>query len=615
MAKQITSKKVRKENFEIKWIFSTAILITLFINPKLTDPFNAPKMYLLMLSSVAIASFLIFQTTNKTHLILKSPLTPILIIFILILAIQVALTDLKYAAIFGDNLRQLGFLTYFGFAIFMLASIKFFRFESRLLLYNSIFVSSAFYIVYGIMQYTGNDPFNWVNQYNPIIGTLGNPNYSSALMAVLATLCFSFFFDQDLTKVKRTLFVLAFSLLAIVIVLTDASQGLLSMVAGVGLFSAVKLFKLRPSFGIASFVILVTGALFVLAGILQSGPLERFLYKPSVTLRGYYWRSGLEMLQNNLLTGVGIERFGVNFRQSVDPEFPIKFGYELMTNNAHNVPIQLFATGGIFLGLAYLAVLFTVLFYGLLGVRKLSGSRLNLLIGIFSAWIAYQLQSVVSIDNIGLTIWGWVLGGTIVGLVTSSMHGESAIDSNKSSHLVRKKSGASFQPLVTGVLLISCLILVLRLTQSESVMFKNRTQFNQASTQGQGTLPADLSSVIDDPLAQPYYKIEAADMFFMLGDNQAAITAAEKVVEYDPINSTYLGVLATMYEAVGRFDEAINQRVTLSRYDPNNARNYLQLIKLYKQVGDLANAKLMLDKIVLLTPGSEVADLARRELQ
>ena len=615
MAKQITSKKVRKENFEIKWIFSTALLITLFINPKLTDPFNAPKMYLLMLSSVVIASFLIFQTTNKTHLIPKSPLAPILIIFILILAIQVALTDLKYAAIFGDNLRQLGFLTYFGFAIFMLASIKFFRFESRLLLYNSIFVLSAFYIVYGIMQYTGNDPFNWVNQYNPIIGTLGNPNYSSALMAVLATLCFSFFFDQDLTKVKRTLFVLAFSLLAIVIVLTDASQGLLSMVAGVGLFSAVKLFKLRPGFGIASFVILVTGASFVLAGILQSGPLERFLYKPSVTLRGYYWRSGLEMLQNNLLTGVGIERFGVNFRQSVDPEFPIKFGYELMTNNAHNVPIQLFATGGIFLGLAYLAVLFTVLFYGLLGVRKLSGSRLNLLIGIFSAWIAYQLQSVVSIDNIGLTIWGWVLGGTIVGLVTSSMHGESAIDSNKSSHLVRKKSGASFQPLVTGVLLISCLILVLRLTQSESVMFKNRTQFNQASTQGQGTLPADLSSVIDDPLAQPYYKIEAADMFFMLGDNQAAITAAEKVVEYDPINSTYLGVLATMYEAAGRFDEAINQRVTLSRYDPNNAKNYLQLIKLYKQVGDLANAKLMLDKIVLLTPGSEVADLARRELQ
>jgi tetratricopeptide (TPR) repeat protein len=195
------------------------------------------------------------------------------------------------------------------------------------------------------------------------------------------------------------------------------------------------------------------------------------------------------------------------------------------------------------------------------------------------------------------------------------MRGENAIDGKKSSHLVRKKSGASFQPLVTGVLLISCLILVLRLTQSESVMFKNRTQFNQASTQGQGTLQADLSSVINDPLAQPYYKIEAADMFFMLGDNQAAITAAEKVVKYDPINSTYLGVLATMYEASSRIDEAINQRVTLSRYDPNNARNYLQLIKLYKQVGDITNATRMLDKIVLLTPDSEVADLARRELQ
>ena len=134
MAKQITSKKAHKEHFEIKWIFSTAILITLFINPKLTDPFNAPKMYLLMLSSVVIASFIIFQPSNRTHLIPKSLLTPILIIFIAIFAIQVTLTDLKYTAIFGDNLRQLGFITYFGFALFMLAAMKFFKFEARQLL-------------------------------------------------------------------------------------------------------------------------------------------------------------------------------------------------------------------------------------------------------------------------------------------------------------------------------------------------------------------------------------------------------------------------------------------------------------------------------------------------
>jgi O-antigen ligase len=615
MTKQMMPNKNRRNFSEIKWVFASAVLITVFINPKLTDPFNAPKMYLLMLSSVIVVSFLVFQEKSIHKAKSKNLITACMSLFLTIFAVQVLFTDLKYVAIFGDNLRQLGFLTYLGFVVFMLATIKFFKFEARRLFYNAILVLSAFYVVYGIMQYSGNDPFNWINQYNPIIGTLGNPNYASALMAILATLCFSFFFDQEMKSAQRILFVAVSLLLAFVVYLTDASQGLLAMAAGVGLFVAVKLFKFKPVLGIASFITLIAGATVVLAGILQSGPLERFLYKPSVTLRGYYWRSGLEMLQSNWLTGVGIERFGVHFRQNVDPEFPIKFGYELMTTNAHNVPIQLFATGGVFLGLAYLAILSLVLFYAVLGIHKLSGNRLNLCIGLFAAWAAYQLQSVVSIDNIGLTIWGWVLGGAIIGLVTSSIFGENTTTGRQSNLIARKKSGASLQPLVIGVMLIFSLILVLRLTQAESIMFKNRTQFNQVSTQGQDTLQTDLNLVINDPLAQPYYKIQAADMFFMLGNSQEAITAAEKVLRQDPINPTYIGVLATMFEASGRFNEAIDQRIELSKYDPNNAKNYLQLIKLYKQVGDITNATQMLNKIVSLTPSSEVANLARRELQ
>lgn len=61
MARQVAFKKKGKEFSEAKWIFTFAVLITLFINPKLADPFNAPKMYLLILSSVIILSFLIFK--------------------------------------------------------------------------------------------------------------------------------------------------------------------------------------------------------------------------------------------------------------------------------------------------------------------------------------------------------------------------------------------------------------------------------------------------------------------------------------------------------------------------------------------------------------------------
>ena len=33
-----------------------------------------------------------------------------------------------------------------------------------------------------------------------------------------------------------------------------------------------------------------------------------------------------------------------------------------------------------------------------------------------SAWIGFQAQSLISIDNIGIAVWGWLLGGAIIGL-------------------------------------------------------------------------------------------------------------------------------------------------------------------------------------------------------
>jgi tetratricopeptide (TPR) repeat protein len=118
-----------------------------------------------------------------------------------------------------------------------------------------------------------------------------------------------------------------------------------------------------------------------------------------------------------------------------------------------------------------------------------------------------------------------------------------------------------------------------------------------------------------DPFAQPYYKIEAADAFYVLRINDLAISGAEQVVKLDPINPIYMGTLATMYETMGKYSDAIKQRTDLINYDPNNAKNYLQLIKLYKQVGDLNSATKMYEKIISLAPNSEAANLAKAEIQ
>ena len=165
-------------------------------------------------------------------------------------------------------------------------------------------------------------------------------------MAILATLTFSFMFDKQITSWQRIFFLaLTLGLLA-TIYLSNARQGLLSLAIGLGFFISFKLLKKNAVLGSLSLVGLFLVSIVAVAGILQKGPLERFLYKDSVSLRGHYWRAGLNMFRENTFFGVGIDSYGSYFRLYRDPNFPVRYGYDLTSNNAHNVPIQMFATGG-----------------------------------------------------------------------------------------------------------------------------------------------------------------------------------------------------------------------------------------------------------------------------
>lgn len=49
------------------------------------------------------------------------------------------------------------------------------------------------------------------------------------------------------------------------------------------------------------------------------------------------------------------------------------------------------------------------------------GERRFIAVGIFVGWLSFQAQSFISIDNIGISIWGWILGGAIIGLSFSDI--------------------------------------------------------------------------------------------------------------------------------------------------------------------------------------------------
>ena len=76
-----------------------------------------------------------------------------------------------------------------------------------------------------------------------------------------------------------------------------------------------------------------------------------------------------------------------------------------------------------------------------------------------SGWIAFQAQSIISINQIGLAIWGWVLSGLIIGYEINTRGGEVIEDkrlSKKAVKPVQASAGTTlgmFVGLIVGVLI------------------------------------------------------------------------------------------------------------------------------------------------------------------
>jgi hypothetical protein len=154
-------------------------------------------------------------------------------------------------------------------------------------------------------------------------------------------------------------------------------------------------------------------ALFALLGALQVGPLTKYIYKTSVSLRGQYWLAGWNTGESHPFTGVGMDSFGDWYRRSRDLHALELPGVNTVVNAAHNVPLDMFAFGGWPLLVTYLIVMGLA---GISAVRMVIRNKAYDPIHavLVTSWVGYQVQSIISINQIGLAIWGWLLSGLLI---------------------------------------------------------------------------------------------------------------------------------------------------------------------------------------------------------
>jgi hypothetical protein len=77
------------------------------------------------------------------------------------------------------------------------------------------------------------------------------------------------------------------------------------------------------------------------------------------------------------------------------------------------VAIDIFAFGGLPLLVSYLAIT-GIVFLSIIRHALRTREFDYVFVSLVGAWISFQLQSVISINQIGLAVWGWVFGAAIV---------------------------------------------------------------------------------------------------------------------------------------------------------------------------------------------------------
>jgi len=602
------------DTFAIRWLLAGLAGVTLYFQINVADPFNSPKMWVVLL----IASWLIgYVIRYRSVLYTSKDLVKsfyFIAIFMISMGFASLVTDVRYIALFGDTQRRNGLLTYLGFSIIFISALMFFRtYNIQSLFTVTLFIASVS-AFYGGLQTTGNDFVDWKNSHNPLIGTQGNPNFSSAVMAVMAVILCSSVLLRSTSNLNKTICILVSLTLIFLIFRSNARQGLLSFLIGVGVLQLIWIAGKNRKFGLiytlVSLPILVLGIL----GILQIGPLQNLLYKSSVTVRGYYWRAGWEMLKDNPLFGVGIDRYGAYFMEYRDVAYPLNYGFEITSSNAHNTFLQFFATGGIFLGASYLLLTVWVFTRAIKGLRKLEGDSRLALAGLFSAWIAFHAQSFVSIDNLGVSIWGWVLSGSIIGV--STFESQNSNEARK-VFLSRPNDFNLQRVLISGLVTFLTIALVAVLYRGENNTYKSAGSYNQQDQAAIAIFRSVQLRVANTPLVDINYHLRSAQSLIQFGLVDEGLKVLDNVYQRDQRNLDTLKFLSLTYEYKNEFDKSIEYREKIVELNPWDAPNYLQLGLNYKKVGDTVKSSEMLNILNSFSSGPNSAPIleqAREQL-
>jgi len=563
-----------------KFTILIAVLITLAISPLLLYAATTPKFYLLFLILIILLIKFIWEVKFYFNFLSKILFLSCVALILSYIINVITTKDPIVTTLLGSTASRNGLISNLSYVlIFLLFASRKNNFQINTeLVFKNLFYLGLINSIYGLMQYYGYDLVPWTSSGSSDRGIyiylmLGNTNYSSLLLNF--TLIATLYFVSDLRNHKPLLFIGWLSILVhlVLLFLIFDIQGIVTLL--ISIFFIFRIWIIQYNF-MASillklwwFLLLIT-SFFSVLGLRGVGPLASFLFKESLIDRLYTWTIAWDIIKNNFIFGVGMDSFfsGYSMYRTVESVEYRRKNFDSYVDNAHNIFLQNFATGGIFVFLSYFLVWLLVLIACLRVIKNPKiDPRLNWLVVL---WFASQLYMTVSPGIIPLSVWTWIFAGLIASnFYCTGLDSDHKIG-DKKPMAKNRVSNYSKNTTVFASLIIASIITGKSL-YSDYLFVKARSDL---LIYKQNDPRINISNIYDSAkyLYSIDHKVLAARILANSGNEFEALELSQNVIDLFPRSLAGWDTIATIYEQSGRSKLAIPYRKMTVQLDPLNPR-------------------------------------------
>jgi hypothetical protein len=540
----------------------------LVITGTVTDPVNVTKLF--ALGGVAVAALGVLLAFGLQELWAGSKALVIFVALFLVASLNAIMNSEGpwTQNLYGAYGRNTAFIAYLLLISVVLSVAVLRRENSFNYLIWGLLGAGFVNVVYCIWVIAFGDFLTWSNPYGNILGTFGNPNFVGAFLGLFAASMIAYIFKQGTSIAVRVVAAVVFIVTVYAIIDSNAIQGRVVVAAGLCI---VGFYLIRSKFEalivqVAYIVFIGIAGTFALLGALQIGPLTQYIYKTSVSLRGQYWQAGWNMGSEHPFTGVGFDTYGDWYRRARDSQALVLPGPNTTTNAAHNVPFDVFAFGGWPLFASYLGIL-ALSVIAIIKVTYRNRKYDAVFVTLTTAWTCYQLQSVISINQIGLAVWGWLFGGALIAYeVTTRPKAEESQTvqiKGKNPRVVKKKQDETFvtSTLIAGVGAVIGLLIAVP-PYSADAKWRSALDSQDLNKIEAALVPGYLNPANSYKYANAVQILESSELFDL------ALKYAQTGVQFNPNNFDAWRVLYLVSKSSA--EEKALALENMKRLDPKN---------------------------------------------